>query len=122
MKISAAESRILDVLWRLGPSDAVEILNALADSEGWSDPTIRTLLRRLIVKKAVVKKKEGKRPVYRALVKQADIAKAESVTLIDRFYDGRISPLVLQFARHRKLDKQDLAELKRLVAELDNDK
>lgn len=122
MKISAAESRLLDALWRLGPSDPAALVADLADSEGWTDPTVRTLLRRLIEKKAVAKKKEGQRAIYRALVKQTDVARAESETLIDRFYDGRISPLVMQFARHRKLDKQDLEELKRLVAELDNDR
>jgi BlaI family transcriptional regulator, penicillinase repressor len=121
MKISAAESRVLDVLWRLGPIDSVEATAALAESEGWTDPTVRTLLRRLISKKAVAKKKEGRRFVYRALIGREDYAHSQSETLIDRFFGGKLSPLVLQFSERGKLDKEDLEELKRLIAELDDD-
>lgn len=122
MKISAAEGRVLDVLWRLGPVDAVETISALAEGgEAWGDATVRTLLRRLVAKKAVVKEKKGSRPVFRAVIARTDVAQAESETLIDRFFEGRVSPLVLQFARSRKLDPADLAELKRLVAELEDE-
>lgn len=120
MKISAAESRVLDVLWKLGAVDVTEATAALAQSEGWSDETVRTLLRRLIAKKAVARRKDGRRSVYRAIIERADCAQAESESLIDRFFDGQVSPLVLQFAQHRKLRKEDLEALKRLIAELDD--
>jgi predicted transcriptional regulator len=120
MKISAAESRVLDVLWRLGPVDAGEATAALAESEAWEEATVRTLLRRLIAKKAVAKRKDGRRSVYGPLIARADYAQAESETLIDRFFDGRVSPLVLQFAQRRKLGREDIEELKRLLAELDD--
>lgn len=118
MKISAAESKVLDVLWRQGPSDTGETAAAL-EAEGWGEETVRTLLRRLIAKKAVAKTKDGKRAIFRALVEQADVAQTESETLVDRFFEGRLSPLVLQFSQRRKLEKDDLEELKRLIATIE---
>jgi len=120
MKISFAESRVMEALWRLGALDAVEATAALAEAEGWGEPTVRTLLTRLVAKKAVGRTKEGRRSVYRPLIQQADFAGEASETLVDRFFGGRISPLVLQFAERRKLSKADIDELKRLIAELDD--
>lgn len=120
MKVSPAESRVLEALWRLGPADTGEVTAALSDSEGWGEATVRTLLRRLIAKKAVAKSKDGRRTLYRPRIAQADYARAQSETLIDRFYEGRVSPLVLQFARQGKLTQADLEDLKRLIAELDD--
>src|SRR4051812_16115858 len=114
MKITAAENKVLDALWRLGPADASEATAALADSEAWGEATVRTLLRRLIAKKAVAKVKDGRRVLYKPLIERADFAHSESETLIDRFFEGRLSPLVLQFSERRKLEKDDLEELKRL--------
>jgi BlaI family penicillinase repressor len=119
MKISPAEGKVLDALWRLGPSDAAQLTAALAD-EDWGEATVRTLLRRLSAKKAVAKSRDGRRAVHRALIKQADYAQTASENLVDRFFDGKISPLVLQFAQRRKLTKDDLEDLKRLIAELED--
>jgi predicted transcriptional regulator len=43
----------------------------------------------------------------------------ESAGLIDRLFDGRVAPLVSHFSQTRKLSPEDVAELKRLIAELD---
>jgi predicted transcriptional regulator len=46
---------------------------------------------------------------------------SESKTLLDRLFDGRVAPLVAHFSERRKLSKKDLAELKRLIEEIDHD-
>jgi BlaI family penicillinase repressor len=42
------------------------------------------------------------------------------VTLLDRLFNGRVAPLVAHFSERHKLTKKDIAELKRLIGELDN--
>ena len=120
MKISPAEGKVLDILWERGPVDAVQVVAALAESEGWGDPTVRTLLRRLIAKKAVAKEKAHGRPLYRALVARADVAQAESEALIGRFFEGRLSPLVMQFSERGQLTEDDVAVLRRLIEDIDH--
>ena len=120
MKITPAEGRVLDILWRVASMDAVELTAALAETEGWGEPTVRTLLRRLEAKKAVARTKDGRRSVYRPLIAREAYAQAETESLVDRFFGGKLSPLVVQFAEHRKLTPEDLADLKRLIAELDD--
>jgi predicted transcriptional regulator len=119
MKITQAESLIMEALWRAeGPLAAEEINAAVA--ENWSDPTVRTLLTRLVNKKAVKAKKEGRKFLYQPIMKREDYVHAQSKDLIDRLFDGKLAPLLVQFSEREKLTKEDIAELKRLIAELDN--
>ena len=121
MPISDAESVVMDVLWRKAPQSAEEVVAALAASTDWQEPTIKTLLNRLLKKGVIAAERDGKRYLYRPLLKRADYVHSESKTLLDRLFDGRVAPLVAHFSERRKLSKKDLAELKRLIAELDHD-
>ncbi len=121
MSISEAESVVMDVLWRNSPQSADEVVAALARSTDWQEPTIKTLLNRLLKKGVVAAERDGKRYLYRPLIKRVDYVHSESKTLLDRLFDGRVAPLVAHFSERRKLSKKDLAELKRLIEELDHD-
>jgi predicted transcriptional regulator len=44
----------------------------------------------------------------------------ESKGLLDRLYGGRVAPLVAHFGRSGKLSKKDIAELKQMIAEMDD--
>ena len=45
----------------------------------------------------------------------------ESESLLERLFDGRIAPLVAHFSERRKLDRRDIAELRKLLEALDDD-
>jgi predicted transcriptional regulator len=42
--------------------------------------------------------------------------------LLDRLFDGRVAPLVAHFSEAKKLSRKDIAELKRLIREIDDDR
>jgi predicted transcriptional regulator len=123
MNITSAESAVMEVLWREGPRDAEEIVAALADSQGWSTTTVRTLLDRLVKKGAVRKSKETGRPIaFTALIARDDYTHAESKSLIDRLYEGRLGPLFAQFSEREKLSEEDIAELKAIIARIEDER
>jgi len=117
--ISDAESRVLAVLWRDGPSTSEKVIAALAE-ERWEVSTVKTLLARLVGKRAVRAGKEGRRYVYSAVLTREQWITAESEGLLARVFGGRLAPLVQHFSQHRKLSKADIGELKRLIEELDD--
>ncbi len=45
----------------------------------------------------------------------------ESRGLLDRLFGGRIAPLVSHFSKTDQLSPEDVAELKRLIAEIEDD-
>jgi len=121
MRISGAESLVMEALWRRQPLTAEEIFAELGEAQGWAEPTLKTLLGRLLKKDAVSAEKDGRRYLYRPLVARADYVEAESQGLLDRLFDGRLAPLVSHFSERQRLTPQDVADLKRLIAELDDD-
>ena len=122
MPISDAESVVMNVLWRAAaPMSAEDVVVALAASSDWQEPTIKTLLNRLLGKRAISAVRDGKRYLYSARLKREAYVHSESKTLLDRLFGGRVAPLVAHFSESGKLSKKDLAELKRLIEELDND-
>jgi len=120
MSISDAESQVMEVLWNEHPLSAEEVVAALTKSTDWQEPTIKTLLNRLLNKRAIAAQRDGRRYLYRPLMSRDDYVHAQSKSLLDRLFDGRVAPLVAHFSEQRKLSKKDIAELKRIIEEIDH--
>ena len=120
MQISEAESVVMDVLWRTHPLGAEDVVLALADRQDWQEATIKTLLNRLLNKGAISAAKDGRRYLYSPLLRREDWVLEESRGLLDRLFDGRVAPLVAHFSEQRKLSRKDIAELRKLLEELDD--
>lgn len=120
MQISEAESVVMDVLWRRHPLGAEDVVAELADTRHWQEATIKTLLNRLLNKGAITAARDGRRYLYSPLLKREAWVLDESRGLLDRLFDGRVAPLVAHFSEHRKLSRKDIAELRKLLEEIDD--
>ena len=121
MQISEAESAVMEILWRRSPLAAEEVVSALDKSQDWQEATIKTLLNRLLKKGAIRAVKDGRRYLYTPLLARADWVQSQSEGLLDRLFGGRVAPLVAHFSERRKLTRKDIAELKRLIGEIDDE-
>lgn len=119
--VSPAELKVLDVLWKNSPLSASQIVGALEHSESWHSRTIKSLINRLLKKKAIGHKQDGNRYLYYPLLKKSEYLETTSSGFIRRFFGGKISPLVAHFAKHEKISKEDLQELKAILQELESD-
>ena len=120
MPVSEAESMVMDVLWQRHPRSADEIVAELAESTGWAAPTIKTLLNRLLNKGAISAMRDGRRYLYSPVLERETWVQQQSESLLERLFGGRVAPLVAHFGERGKLSVADIAELKRLIAELDD--
>ena len=121
MRLPAAESQIMEVLWSCSPLSAEEIVAEVSRRQPWGAATIKTLVNRLLKKKAIKSEREGGRHQYRPLIARADYVQAESQGLLDRLFEGQLAPLIAHFAEHRDLKPEEVERLKRLIAELGED-
>ncbi|KAF1014590.1 MAG: Penicillinase repressor [Stenotrophomonas maltophilia] len=117
MQISEAEAVVMEVLWGQAPRSAEEVVAALA-SRDWAEPTIKTLLNRLLTKGAIAAERDGRRYLYRPLLQRQAWVQAQSEDFLGRVFEGRVAPLVAHFSQRGQLSAQDIAELKRLIQEL----
>jgi BlaI family transcriptional regulator, penicillinase repressor len=117
--ISDAESAVMEVLWQQSPLSADKIVASLASERNWQEPTVKTLINRLLKKGALSAEADGRRYLYTPILKRDVWLRSQSTSLLDRLFGGKVAPLVAHFSEHRKLSRDDIAELKRIVAKLE---
>jgi predicted transcriptional regulator len=120
VSITEAESVVMEVLWTRSPMPTEDVITALEGEQHWQEATIKTLLNRLLKKKAIKATKDGRRFLYSPVITRDDWVLSESKGMLDRLFAGRVAPLAAHFSRHGKLTKRDIADLKRLIAEIDD--
>jgi predicted transcriptional regulator len=114
-RFSSGEISILRMLWELGAatlSEAHEAMAAQGQPVGYT--TVQTRLERLVQKGAVSKSPE--RPAkYSAVVSPDEVSEPLLNLLVERV-SGPV-PLVAQLLQDASLTPDDLKEIKRLIAE-----
>jgi BlaI family penicillinase repressor len=117
IELSKAEFEVLDALWQHYPASASQIIERIGDDKQWHEKTIKTLLSRLCKKGALSFNKQGRLYIYTPTIERADYTLKESRNFIQRFFSGRIAPLVSGFAQSEDLSQQDINELKKVIAD-----
>ncbi|QSB44117.1 BlaI/MecI/CopY family transcriptional regulator [Tsuneonella flava] len=117
-RISEAELAVMEALWVNSPASASDVCDAVCAERDWSMPTVKTLLSRLVTKKAVATQPDGRRFLYTPLLERADYAGTESKRLVERLFGGRAAPLLAQLAEAEALTDDDLTEIEALLKEL----
>ncbi|HEY7799110.1 MAG TPA: BlaI/MecI/CopY family transcriptional regulator [Hyphomonadaceae bacterium] len=120
-QISEAESKIMEALWRKSPLTAEQIFAAVGKANQWAPGTVKTLVTRLLRKKAIAGAREGDAYCYRPLIARSAYVQSESQGLLDRLFKGEVAPLVAHFAENEKLSAKDIRQLKALIARIEED-
>ena len=114
-RISESEYAVIAPLWEQSPLTAVEIAARVAEDNGWTLQTVKTLLSRLVAKGAVAYKAQRKRYLYSPLIDKSKYAFHESRRLINRLFEGRVSSLVAHLAKEKELSDEDIDEIESLL-------
>jgi len=116
--ISESESLVMEVLWTRAPQTADEIAATLGPANNWQDATVKTFLNRLLKKGVIRAEYEGRRYLYSPVLQRADWVDAQSRSVLDRLFGGRVAPLVAHFSEREALSRDDIAELRKLIEKL----
>ena len=121
--VSDAELDVLKVLWEHGPGTVRDVEGRLRQrSRRWAYNTVLTLLSRLRDKGHVASDKPeagGAALVFRAAVSRDELLRHGLTDLADRICDGTASPLVHALVQGRQLSPDDIADLRKLLDEME---
>ncbi len=113
------ELQILRILWKLGPSPVRDIHARLNADKGTNYSTTVKMLA-VMREKGLVRRREDVSPhVYRAAVTRDSAGKRLVKGLVDKVYDGAAMSLVLHALKSAKASPDELAEVRRLLAEME---
>lgn len=113
--ISEAEYEIMKVVWANAPINTRQVIEKLADSSDWSPKTIQTMLLRLVKKGALANEKDGRVFVYTPLVEEDEYRSSASHSFLNRFYDGALGSMVLNFIQQDQLSDEEIQELRTIL-------
>lgn len=117
MEVSKAEFEVLDAIWQGHPCDAAQVVARLQKKQEWHEKTVKTLLSRLVKKQAISFEKQDRRYLYSPAIERSEYSLKESKGLIDKLFDGRVSPMIANFVKQDALKKDDIEELKAIIAQ-----
>src|SRR5690349_1444972 len=104
-----AETAILQVLWRRGPSTVREVHDALAEVRPGGYTTVLKLMQ-IMAKKGLVERDERERSHrYRAAVSQKRTQHQLLSDLVDRVFEGSAQKLIMQALSRRKSSRKELS-------------
>jgi BlaI family penicillinase repressor len=115
-RISDAEWAVMSVLWEQSPRTAGEVVEALSVRPvSWSPPTIKTMLNRLVRKRALRFKADGKRYLYSPAVSRNACVRSETRGLVDRLFGGATGALLAHFVEDAHLSRAEIDQLRRML-------
>lgn len=121
VNISEAEWQIMKILWKEGRLTAAEIIDRAKDT-GWSESTVKTLIRRLNEKNIIGKDSSGAKFSYYPLVSEASVKKKETKSFLDRIYNGSLKMLVANLAPKDALTEDEADELMKIIEKIEGGK
>jgi BlaI family penicillinase repressor len=116
--IADAEWTLMEALWAHAPQTASELTKNLRPATAWAENTVRTLLTRLVEKKALKtgENANGTRTFLPAVKREACVT-AQSASFMQRVFRGATKPLLVHFTQNARLTSAEVRELKRLLDE-----
>ena len=115
MKLSEAEWQIMNALWKRNPTTARDLVEHLPKNTNWAYTTIKTMLSRLVIKKAVSERKRGNTSIYEPVLSKSKARKNALVSLMNQAFDGTVGPLMHFIVEKEKLSKSQKEELIRIL-------
>ena len=117
LKISESEWQVMSLVWEKAPVSTSEVVAALTEQKQWHPRTIRTLLDRLVKKKALKAVPEGRRHLYHPLITMEQGLRQESQSFLERVFGGEPAAMLLHLVGEAELSKEDIKKLKAILAE-----
>lgn len=114
-KISEAEWEVMKILWKTSPMTANEIVEELMGKTHWKRETIRTLINRLVQKKALGFEKKGRQYDYFPLVTKTECIREETKSFLRRFHGGSIEPMLAALVEEEQLSPEKIARLRQIL-------
>lgn len=116
-----AELAILGVLWDEGACTVRQVRDRLNDTRGTGYTTTLKLMQIMLEKGLLKRDESGHAHVYRAAVSRTKTQRKIVGRMLDKLFDGSAQQLVLQALSARKSTPEELAEIRRLLDELEGD-
>ena len=114
---TAAEMRLLQILWDLEQATVEDVVNAHSEKERPNYKTTQTLLRIMEKKSFIAHEAQGRVFVFKPLVSRKTIDSLSVQALLARNFHGSAAGLVMNLLEASSIKKTELDELEAYIRE-----
>jgi predicted transcriptional regulator len=114
-----SELAILNVLWQRGASTVREVHEVLGKDKEIGYTTVLKLMQIMTEKRLVKRDETSRTHVYEAAYSQEKTQQQLTLDLLERAFAGSASRLVLQALNSKPTSKEELAEIRKLLDNLE---
>jgi predicted transcriptional regulator len=111
--LTPLELKIMQVLWKEGPSNVQRVQENLLPADELAYNTVQTMLNVLHRKGRVRRSLSGRAYVYRAVSSREAVLGRAVRDVIERMFGGSSEELVMSLIKTRQVDPKRIAELSR---------
>jgi BlaI family transcriptional regulator, penicillinase repressor len=113
-RLTALQLAVMQVLWSRDEASVTDVQRAMAGRR-LALTTVATMLVRLEQRGLVSHRAEGRQYIYRSRVSPAEVRETVTRELLRNLFDGDVAAFVSQLLDARKLTREEVADLQRLV-------
>jgi len=115
VELTEAEWSVIKAVWDNKPCTAPAIQEKLFQPMGWTYSTVRTLMDRMVAKRVLKARKEGKLTIYNSAVTRAQAQHGELFYALKHAFNGALTPMVQCLLENNELDANELEKLESLI-------
>jgi predicted transcriptional regulator len=115
--LTDAELRLMEVLWRIGPSTVNDVTVALPPEVPLAYSSVLTTLRILETKGYLRHRKDGRAFIYEPIVARDEVRENAVTHLLRRFFENSPEQLMLNLIDGRKIGAKQLQRLRKRIEE-----
>ena len=115
VELTEAEWSVIKAVWDNEPCTAPAIQEKLFQPMGWTYSTVRTLMDRMVAKRVLKARKEGKLTIYNSAVTRAQAQHGELFYALKHAFNGALTPMVQCLLENNELDANELEKLESLI-------
>ncbi len=112
-KLGEVESAFAALIWDNEPLPSSRLVELCADKLDWKKSTTYTVLRRLC-ERGIFQNAGG---TVTALISREEFAARQSEEFVEQAFDGSLPKFVAAFASRKKLSREEIDQLQRLIDE-----
>ena len=115
IQLTDAEWHIIRKVWELQPVSAVTVQEEMQKEKEWSYSTVKTMMDRMVEKGILTTTRIRNLMLYSSAISPEETKKSAITVLLERAFDGALSPMLHFLFEQKQLSEKDVADLEMLV-------
>lgn len=115
LEISPAEWQVMRIAWTLQKVTSNQVIEILQRKVDWKPATVKTLLRRLVHKKALKTTKQGRYFIYEPMVGEQTAMDTAADELFSSICEMHVGSTLVHVIKQHELSQADIKNLENIL-------